>query len=351
MRLHNLSYLQILKRMKKVFLSIFLATGGLLAQTAKAQVGVSVGMQIGPLVINVHKPVMPPPQPVIYDDFYYLPDVEAYYSVPEHCYYYMDEDDRWISGQYLPGRYHDYDWRRARRYEVRAQRPYANHEFYRNKFGGNRGGNWGYGEQYANRGGYDRRGGYDVYRQPQRNDDRFDNRGGYGGRRLPSSPFDSNNAGGGRGGNYDRQMPQDRNNGGWNNDRQNDNNGWNGNRRNDNNNGWNGNRRNDDNNGWNGNRQNDDNADRGRNRNYGPDRSQGGIFNNGGDNRGNDGGQYNRGNRPQGEYSRPSNNDGQGQNNYPNGGGDRGNRGGDGQQRGGNGGGRQQMASVPRMGF
>jgi len=324
--------------MKKIFFSIFLAAGGLLTQSAKAQVGVSVGMQIGPLVINVHKPIMAP-APVVYDDYYYLPDVEAYYSVPEHCYYYMDDDDRWISGQYLPGRYHDYNWQSARRYEVRAQRPYANHDFYRNKFGGNRGGGWGgNGDQYADRGGYNRRGGNDVYRQPQRNDERYDNRGGYGGR-LPSSPYDSNNAGGGRGG-YERQMPQNRNNGGWNNDRQQDNNGWN-------------NRRNDNNNGWNGNRQNDNEGNNGRNRNYGPDRSQGGIFNNGGDNRSNDGVQSNRGNRPQGEYSRPSNNnEGQGQNNNPNGGGDRGNRGGDGQQRGGNyGGGRQQMASVPRMGF
>ncbi|WP_345951781.1 MULTISPECIES: hypothetical protein [unclassified Mucilaginibacter] len=180
--------------MKKFFLSIIIAAGGLLSQTASAQVGVNVGVRIGPLVINVHKPV---PPAVVYDNYYYLPDVEAYYSVPEHCYYYMDDDRRWVSGAYLPGRYHDYDWRSARRYEVRAQRPYANHDYYRSRYGSNGGRSWN-NNQYANR-------------TPDRRDDR-----GYNGR-FPSSPYDSNNAGGGRGNwdrnnrNEDRSRDRDRN--------------------------------------------------------------------------------------------------------------------------------------------
>jgi hypothetical protein len=200
--------------MKKFVLSIIIAAGGLITQNAAAQVGVNVGLRIGPLVINVHKPIAPA---VVYDDFYYLPEVDAYYSVPERCYYYMDGGGSWVNAAYLPGRYHDYDWRTAHRYEVRAQRPYANHEYYRNKYNGNRGGNWA-NDQYA-------------YRGPQGRDDR----GNYG--RFPSSPYDSNNAGG-RGG-YNQP---NRNNGGYRND---DNRGnWNGqgrdnNDRGNNRNGWN----------------------------------------------------------------------------------------------------------------
>jgi hypothetical protein len=216
--------------MKKFVLSIIIAAGGLATQTAHAQVGVNVGVRIGPLVINVHKPVAPA---VVYDDFYYLPEVDAYYSVPEHCYYYNDGDN-WVNAAYLPGAYRDYDWRTARRYEVRAQRPYANHDYYRNKFGGNRGNSWnnrGGNEQYANRGpqrNYDRNNNWNN-RAPQRNDDRnngwndrgqqrnddrnnnWNDRGGEGrdnnrgpqrgggNRPFPDSPYDSNNAG--RGGN------------------------------------------------------------------------------------------------------------------------------------------------------
>jgi len=186
--------------MKKFVLSIIIAAGGLITQNAAAQVGVNVGLRIGPLVINVHKPIAPA---VVYDDFYYLPEVDAYYSVPERCYYYMDGGGRWVNAAYLPGRYHDYDWRTARRYEVRAQRPYANHDYYRNKYNGNRGGNWG-NDQYA-------------YRGPQGRDDR----GNYGGR-LPSSPYDSNNAGG-RGG-YTQPNGNNDNRGNWNNGQGRDNN-------------------------------------------------------------------------------------------------------------------------------
>lgn len=232
--------------MKKLFLTIIIAASGLATQTASAQIGISI--QIGTGV--VHRPVAPV---VVYDDFYYLPEVEAYYSVPEHCYYYMD-GRRWVSAAYLPGRYHDYDWRYARRYQVRTQRPFDNHNYYRNRFGGNPGRDWNRNwdnNSYANRG-------YNGRDNNRYDDRRFD------------SPYDSNNAG--RGG-YNQP---DRSN----NDR---NNNWNRNddRRDDNRN----------NNNWNNNR-NDDRNRQNDNRGYGPDRNQGGYLNNNSNNpnnnRGND---------------------------------------------------------------
>ena len=261
--------------MKKFVLSIIIAAGGLITQNAAAQVGVNVGLRIGPLVINLHKPIAPA---VVCDDFYYLPEVDAYYSVPERCYYYMDGGGRWVNAAYLPGRYHDYDWRTARRYEVRAQRPYANHEYYRNKYNGNRGGNWG-NDQYA-------------YGRPQGRDDR----GNYG--RLTSSPYDSNNAGGR--GSYGQL---NRNNGGY---RSDDNRG-NWGRDNNGNNDRGNNRGN-----WNG------SNDRGNDRDdtNKPGRGQGGNNQNWGGqqggNNGNNNGRPSRGNNGQGGgYSQPSNSNSQ----------------------------------------
>jgi len=195
-----------LQHMKKFVLSIIIAAGGLLTQTASAQVGVSVGVRIGPVVINVHKPVSPA---VVYDDFYYLPEVEAYYSVPEQCYYYMNANRRWVNAPYLPGRYRNYDWRYAQRYEIRNQRPFDNHVYYRNRFGGNPGRNWN--------------NNWNNNRYADKGNDRRDNRD-YG-RRYPDSPYDSNNSG--RGG---YNQPDRRNDGrgdnNWNNNnRRNDNNG------------------------------------------------------------------------------------------------------------------------------
>jgi hypothetical protein len=243
--------------MKKFLLSIIFASGGLMFQAAHAQVGVNVGVRIGPLVVNLHKPIAPA---VVYDEFYYLPDVEAYYSVPEQCYYYMD-GNRWVNAAYLPGRYHDYDWRSARRYQVKAQRPYANHDYYKNRFGGNRGGRWGNNDQYASR-GFDRRNDRD-------ND-----------RRFPGSPYDSNNTYGRGGYNQPNGRYDDNRN---------------------------------DRNGWNGQRGNDNSRREERNRPYGPERNQGGYLDSESykKNRGNDDNKrndnYNNGQR---DYGRPTNQDG-----------------------------------------
>ncbi|MBS7563142.1 hypothetical protein KHS38_01880 [Mucilaginibacter sp. Bleaf8] len=174
--------------MRKLFVTMILAAGSLMYKNAEAQVGVSVGFNIGPVSVQLHKPAA-----VVYDDFYYMPDVEAYYSVPENVYYYMDGDE-WISAPCLPGAYRDYNWRNVRHYEVRAERPFRNHDYYRSRFGGfDRNSNRGY-----------------AYRMPQGG-----NRGRFNG--YPQSPYDSNNDRG-RGGYYNRpDMRNYPNRGNWNN--------------------------------------------------------------------------------------------------------------------------------------
>jgi len=224
---------------KSVILSAILF-GSLVYNSAQAQISVHIGFNIP--ARRVYVPA-PPPQPVdVYDtdefdnsdDYYYLPEVEAYYSIPRHCYYYQD-GGRWISAAYLPGAYRNYDWRTARRFEIRGSRPYMHHDEYRGRWGGSFNRDWNRrSDNYAGRrfdnnrndwnrnnnrndrpqGGFNQnRGGWDQPAQPNRNNDNRDgrdrNHGGFG------QPNRNDNNGGGRDrGNQPSQPSRNDNNGG-----------------------------------------------------------------------------------------------------------------------------------------
>ncbi len=143
------------------------AGAGLLSfNTAKAQLGLHLNLHLGGVAVHA---VYNAPVPVDYtsydngDDYYYMPDVEAYYSVPQHRYYYNDGNS-WVSAAYLPGRYHDFDWRTARHYEIHGDRPFMHHDMYRTRYGGfdHRGG--GYADNHFNNRGTQFQGGYDTPR-------------------------------------------------------------------------------------------------------------------------------------------------------------------------------------------
>jgi hypothetical protein len=160
--------------MKKIALISALALGGLFYNTANAQIRVSLGLHLPGIHVVAQTPVYANYNTS--DDYYYLPDVDAYYSVPEQCYYYNDGYN-WVSAAYLPGAYRDYDWRNARRYEVREHAPYLRADFYRDRYRGNVG-NWGRNDNhydsrtYANR---DFNRSDDRLRFEKRDDQRFDN--------------------------------------------------------------------------------------------------------------------------------------------------------------------------------
>lgn len=123
--------------MKKLFILSALIVGSLSFQAAKAQIGVHLNVNLGARPVYV-----PAPQPVMSDEYYYLPDAEAYYSVPQHVYYYQYEG-RWISGARMPGRYRDFDYNHMRHYAVNESRPYLRNDYYRDHFRN---------QQFANRG-------------------------------------------------------------------------------------------------------------------------------------------------------------------------------------------------------
>jgi len=97
-----------------------------LAGTAEAQLSLSLGFNLD------RQPVW---GPTGYDhvEYYYMPDIEVYYNVPEHMFYY-NEHGRWISRSSLPSRYRGYDLYNSYKVVVNERAPYRNHNIYRDKY-------------------------------------------------------------------------------------------------------------------------------------------------------------------------------------------------------------------------
>jgi len=112
-----------MKTLKLVVLGLALFFAG----TAQGQI--SVRFNIG---------VQPQWAPVGYSDaqYYYLPDVEAYYDVNSSMFIYF-EGRSWVRRSYLPSRYRNYDLYNG--YKVvmngyHGNTPYYNHREYRTKY-------------------------------------------------------------------------------------------------------------------------------------------------------------------------------------------------------------------------
>jgi len=110
-----------MKTLKLVILGMALFMAG----TVQAQVTVNIGT---------------PPMwgPVGYSNvqYYYLPDVEAYYDVPSSQFIYLN-DGVWIRRSYLPVRYRSYDLYSGYKVvmtDYHGNTPYYNHKFYKQKY-------------------------------------------------------------------------------------------------------------------------------------------------------------------------------------------------------------------------
>ena len=112
-----------MKLLKLVFLSVIMLFA---FNTVKAQI--QVRFNIG---------VQPQWAPVEYQtDYYYLPDVEAYYDVPNSMFIYY-EGNSWIHRSYLPVRYRNYDLYHGYKVSMReyhGNTPYYNHQVYRDRY-------------------------------------------------------------------------------------------------------------------------------------------------------------------------------------------------------------------------
>lgn len=112
--------------MKKLIWSLALVFSGFVINTASAQIPISVKANI------VSQPLW---GPVGYDyvEYYYLPDVDAYYYVPKRQYIYM-QNGSWMYTSALPLKYKNYNVYNGYKVVINAPKPYLNNASYRSKY-------------------------------------------------------------------------------------------------------------------------------------------------------------------------------------------------------------------------
>jgi hypothetical protein len=117
--------------MKKLIICAALFLSATFFKEASAQLRVNVNFNIG------SQPVWGPAG-YDYAQYYYLPDIEAYYDVPNRQFIYMS-GNRWVFSSSLPSRYRDYDLYSGYKVVVNRPRPYVNFNADRIKYSSYRG--------------------------------------------------------------------------------------------------------------------------------------------------------------------------------------------------------------------
>lgn len=117
--------------MNKIILTAAIFISCLFLNSAKAQIHVSLGINIG---------AQPEWGPVGYDhaDYYYMPDIGVYYDVPAHQYVYFN-NNAWVRGPYLPARYQNYDVYHSYKVVINQPRPWVHDADYRVRYAAYRG--------------------------------------------------------------------------------------------------------------------------------------------------------------------------------------------------------------------
>lgn len=115
--------------MKKLILTAVVAFGCLLFTNANAQVHFSLGVNIG---------AQPEWAPVGYDhaDYYYLPDVNAYYDVAAHLFV-VNDGQGWHHVAHLP--YANYDIYHSYKVVLNEREPWRHNDVYRARYAQYRG--------------------------------------------------------------------------------------------------------------------------------------------------------------------------------------------------------------------
>jgi hypothetical protein len=110
--------------MKKLILTTAIALSLLSLQKASAQIS-----------LNINIGSQPAWGPVGYDhvDYYYMPDVDAYYDVPARQYVYV-ENNVWVHRRSLPARYSRYNPYKSYKVVVNERNPWEHHTVIRNKY-------------------------------------------------------------------------------------------------------------------------------------------------------------------------------------------------------------------------
>jgi hypothetical protein len=117
--------------MKKLLFTAAIILGCLSFKAADAQIRLSVGVNIGS---------QPDWGPVGYDNaqYYYMPDIDSYYDVPNHQYVYFD-NNVWVHSGALPPRYSNFDRYNSYKVVVNQRNPWEHHAAIRARYASFRG--------------------------------------------------------------------------------------------------------------------------------------------------------------------------------------------------------------------
>jgi hypothetical protein len=119
--------------MKKLTILTMFFCGLLIHQQSNAQVKLNVNVNLG------SQPTWGP-EGYDYVDYYYLPDIDAYYSVPQRQFIYLD-GNRWAYANSLPPRYAGYNLYNGYKVVINEPKPYLRADVYRVKYAKYKGGN------------------------------------------------------------------------------------------------------------------------------------------------------------------------------------------------------------------
>jgi len=154
--------------MKKLLLSAMFITAFLFYNETKAQVRFNVNLNIG------SRPNWGLPGDYA-GDYYYLPEIDCYYDIPNRLFVYFDGRN-WAFAAQLPYAYRDYDLYRGFKVSINAPRPYLHCNVYRERYRS-------YYNTYRAPGVYVQRNPYpydnDNWYGRGRDDERFERRRGY----------------------------------------------------------------------------------------------------------------------------------------------------------------------------
>jgi len=117
--------------MKKIIFCAAILLSCLTYKSATAQIRISLGLNINS---------QPDWGPVGYDhaEYYYMPDIDAYYDVPNHQYVYL-QNNVWIHAGALPPRYANYDLYHGYKVVVNQRNPWEHAADFRAKYSGYKG--------------------------------------------------------------------------------------------------------------------------------------------------------------------------------------------------------------------
>ena len=110
--------------MKKILLVAAIFSGLLLASPAKSQVSISV---------NIGSQPNWGPAGYDYASYYYLPDIDVYYNIPQRQFVYF-QGNRWNSAPTLPSCYGNYDLYSGYKVVINEPRPYLRADEYRRMY-------------------------------------------------------------------------------------------------------------------------------------------------------------------------------------------------------------------------